>query len=176
MKISVKAKIMLGLVPLVLILSGFLAYEFHHYWNVRLYNIVGLDVRPSTHYSRLFGFIGEPDRRAPCDITLCCDDWQQYHYDDLGLMFRMNHNGRVVCINIYSEQFRLSGRDRIGVGSSRLEVEQAMSRPTRSKQSQNFWIDRTETAIRLSIDKLFDVRFSFDEDDAVYMIRISPWG
>ena len=70
MKLSVKGKIILGCTPLILFLVGFSAYELHHYFNVRLYDIVGLAVLPSTHYSRLVGFIGEPNKRKPCDVAL----------------------------------------------------------------------------------------------------------
>ena len=174
MKLSIKAKIILGCIPLLFFLVGFLVYEIHQYCSVRLYNIVGLDVHPSTHYSRLFGFIGEPDRQEPCDVALG-ENWFLYHYDDLGLMFRISPQGRVSSIHIFSDAYRLSGRDRLRVGSSRHEVERAIRRPTSSQLAQNFWIHRTESAINLTIDKLYDVRFSFDENDNVYLIRISWW-
>ena len=168
----------IGVLFLIVGLS-FLAYEVHHFWNVRLYNVAGLDVWIFSSHETLVAQMGEPDRQEMIreGVPSSPGSVFDYHYD--GLVFRLVFTPRradVVTISIYCPSIRLSGRDRLRVGSARTDVERALARPTRSRWAQNFGIHRAEYRINVQIDKWVNVTFYFDGDDAVRHIRIWPIG
>ena len=176
-KPKLKTKVFLVCIVFVLSLFVYGIFELHHYFNVRLYNVVGLQILPGNQYSLVVGLLGEPDRIESIQTVSTNPVYHyEFHYDNLGLLFRINQLGHVVFFDVKSEDYRLRGRDRLRVGSNRDDVERAIARPTSSRLSQNFWVSRRENTILLEIDKWVDVVFNFDENDVLYRIRISLWG
>ena len=90
----------------------------------------------NTRYDAVIRNMGEPDSRE----VVGAEGRERYmlHYD--GISFQISsisreneygelvNNGRVARIYITGEQFRLGGRQRIGVGSTRRQVEREISR------------------------------------------------
>lgn len=154
---------------------GILIYELNQFNNVRLYNVVGLPILPGTHRQCIINLLGEPDAIEQIQVS---DIWYvyEYYYNNQGLIFRLDSSGRTLGFNVMGTDFMLSGRDRLRVGSNRRNVERAVMRPTSSKLNQNFWIYKGESNIAVTIDKIYNVRFYFDEYNIIYMIRIYYWG
>ena len=182
-KITVKRTIFLICMSLIVAVLAFGAYQAYYYFYARLYNVIGLSVGVNTHRDSLVAALGEPSKREQVYMGTTRPVTGEgrpvfvyyYHYD--GLLFRLGDwNNRVVILYIDSDNYVLQGRDRLRVGSTRADVERALSRPTSSNLTQNFWIYRAESSINVTIDKMYDVRFMFDEYDIVQQIQIGLWG
>ena len=153
----------------------FLAYEIHQFLSVRLYNIVGLGVGVSSSVSELTARLGEPIRSETEQTGLVVfGGGPTYHYDGISFrLFTTPNRTSIAEIYITCPSYRLSGRDRLRVGSARARVEQALARPTFSMLADNFRVYTGESRISVEIDKWQVVTFNFCEDDFVTSIGIT---
>jgi len=140
-------------------------------------DIRGIDVAPAWGYERLIQSMGQPNDRS------IQDDMRVLYYD--GVTFYVtDHWGIIRHFDITGEQFTLGGRNRIGVGSTRAEVEadywqrranpfqdcscsriRRWSEPS-SLENAGFWYSQHFTV----------VEFEFDENNIVIRMRISSYG
>jgi len=152
------------------------AFEFTFFGNIR-----GLDSRISSghlRYATLIEVMGEPLARE----TIATDAGTELimlRYD--GIHFTATGN-QVRSFEITGEQFRLGGRSRIGVGSTRRQVERDMRRRARANA---FTADCSCSRFRSGVigGNIFfelhtqSVIFVFDENNIVIQMRFgeSVW-
>jgi hypothetical protein len=98
-------------------------FEFKSYAN-----ITGLNVRIDTRYDALIERMGEPSEK---EIIITASGTEAYtlHYDGVSFFVTGNH---IIRLIISGEQYRLGGRSKIGVGSTRVQVEADLKRRQRA--------------------------------------------
>ena len=146
-----------------------MSYEFAFFGNIQ-----GLDSRIGlrTRYDILIEAMGEPHTRE----TIVLSNGSELitlNYDGINFTIR---NNRVDEFKITGEQYRLGGRRRIGIGSTRSQVEEDLQR----RQGANrLTADCSCSRLRSGISSdggihysLYNisVAFVFDQDDIVTLM------
>jgi hypothetical protein len=144
-----------------------------YWWYDDILHVSNLEnIGPGTPYSRLIEIMDEPLKRETVEMrTSMLGLGEALHYDGLIFYIIESETGRksVNFIKIISETHRLGRRDRIGIGSTKEEVEKAFTRSRRShimKIGSNY-------DLSFAINKGIAIDFSFDEQGIVNEIRIT---
>ena len=145
-------------------------------------DIDGLDVDLFTQYAQLIELKGQPLAQ---EVIYTEDDGvglRILHYD--GISFYVGHS--VAYFDITGTQYRLGGRHRIGVGSTRRQVEADFRLRARANFIADCSCSRIRTAHMASMSlpnagfryyQFFrEVSFEFDENNRVIRMRISMYG
>jgi len=155
---------------LILLYSGMMVPHFR--------DIQGVGVSLGAGYDRLIAARGEPHAREVITRENA-GDLYALHYD--GITFVINSGFGVIYFDITSERYRLGGRNRISVGSSRREVERDF---THRWQMARFWLefpgniygefhDSPGAEFGYFTSRNWErVEFWFDENDRVTKMRI----
>jgi len=181
--------------PVIIILGMVLIVSFGAYHLFRPFetaffgDIRGLSIRPAEHsYDDLIRRMGQPHARGATTRTLArwdgteiISNLQVLYYE--GLTFFVNEHDRVSFIDITSERYTLGGRNRIGVGSTRAEVNadyrQRRANPfpdcACSRFSGRAGYHSLENAEFRYYQYFTRVEFEFGEDNRVARMRISRY-
>ena len=139
----------------------------------RFINLKGEPVSREVINKRLIDLIGEPVGREDINVNSVIN-MSILRYEGLIVYLSLGECDErriVAAVDIYTTKYRVGGRGRVGVGSTRDEVERAFrERRTARVVPAVVVLPGFETAF--AVERSIAFNFSFDEDGLVDMIRV----
>ena len=135
-----------------------------------LYRIVTLNTGVSSCYTAIIEELGEPYQIEQLQVN--SSQFYRFRYE--GLNYYISAHRRVVRIDILCDSFRLRGRERLRIGSTRNDVEQAIMRRNWDSSVKRYNDTYLLTAFYKQASSL--IIFSFNEMDTLIAISIRHMG
>ena len=138
----------------------------------RFINLKGEPVSREVINTRFIDLKGEPAGREVINVNPRNRNILRYEGLIVYLSFGECDEHRIVAaVDIYTTKYRVGGRGRVGVGSTRDEVERAF-RERRTARVVPDIVVLPGFEIAFAVERFIAFNFSFDEDGLVDMVRV----